>query len=439
VILKVLIVYAAVMTTAGILISLSRSGWLATVVGLVAFVFLGGWRWRLSLSRAAMVFGLLTFMAVALWNVAPVRGYIIRTVADNNPTQTVALRDPGLGGRVLMWSGTIRMIRDKPLFGTGIGSWQWVYQGYKKPDVTASEPDYTHNDYLNLAADYGLVGATIMLMIFIGFFRHAWRVAKNGQSSEQRAFAVGAMVSVISILVHSWFDFNLHIPANSLLLAAIMGFTAAMGDQPRRLPESSVRPYARFASGIAVLAACGIGLRLFIPTVLGFHYTDLGNGAKTELDYDTAFAHYERASAWDAKYPKPHIRTGDIYLSSANWRRGPMKTEERRSLARQAIQAYERALLLNPFQAYVRISLAHAHELAGNDEQALKNYRQAVETSPINAYAHYKLGCYYRDRGQEQEAYEAFAKANEYFSYTELTFQLNAWEANERRGAAQPK
>jgi tetratricopeptide (TPR) repeat protein len=210
-----------------------------------------------------------------------------------------------------------------------------------------------------------------------------------------------------------------------------------MGDQQRR--AKAAPPIARYALAATVFCVGVIGVRLFLPTVLAFHHTDLGNGAKWDLDYDAAFSHYGRASALDPKYPEPHVRTGDIYLSSANWRKGPAKAGERRSLANLAIQAYERALALNPLRAYVRVSKARAQELAGEGELALQSYLQAVETSPINAYAWYMLGCYYRDRGQDEKALQAFAKANEYFNYSDPTFQMNAAEALERRGTAQPK
>jgi len=440
-IFKILIIYAAVMAVAGILVTLSRSGWVASVIGLSTLLFLGEWRLRSVLPRAALVLAVLTFMAFMLWNVDSIRNYVVKSLRVDNQTQGIALSDPTMGGRALMWSGTVKMIRDAPLFGTGIGSWQWVYQRYKTPGVTESEPDYTHNDFLNLAADYGLVGFIVMLAIFACFFTNAWRVSRTAESSEQRAFAVGAMLSVVSILVHSWFDFNLHIPANSLLLSAIMGFTAAMGDRQRRAPDTSktVQPYACYASGLAVLCVGGIGIWLFLPTVRAFHYTELGNGAKVELDYDTALSHYGRASELDPKYAEPLVETGDIYLSSANWRKGPAKAGERRSLAGKAIQAYERALALNPLQAYVRISNARAHELAGEDELALQNYLQAIEISPINSYAHYMLGCYYRDHGRDQDALEELTKANEFGCYSEPTFQMNAAEALQRRGAGQPK
>jgi O-antigen ligase len=438
VILKVLIVYAAAMATAGILVSLSRSGWLATVVGLSAFFFLGGWRLRFSLPRAAMVFGLLAFMGFMLWNIAPIRNYLLRTLGSHSQTEAVPLSDPTLGGRTLMWSGSIKIIRDFPIWGGGIGSWQWYYQRYKSPQIT-SEPDYAHNDILHLPADYGLAGAAIMLAVFASFFSHASRIVRQSKSSEERAFAVGAMVSVISILAHSWFDFNLHIPANSILLAAIMGFTAALGRREQSDSSATVRPIVRYLVAAIVLCVCAIGLRYFVPTVMAFHSTALGYSAKMDFEHEKAFAYFERASALDPKYLLPHRRAGDIFLESANWRRGPAKADERRALARKAIDAYERALTLNPLHAYVRVAKAHAHELAGEEELALQNLLQAIEAAPFNAYAHYKLGCYHRDRGNDQKAFEAFTKANECAAYSELGIGMNTWEAKERQGAAQPK
>jgi O-antigen ligase len=438
VILKVLIVYSAAMAILGIVVSLSRSGWLATVVGLSAFAFLGSWSLRVTLQRVALVFGLLAFMGFVLWNVAPVRNYVVKTLSGNDQSQTLSLRDSTLGGRTMMWSGSLKIIREYPVWGGGIGSWQSYYQRYQDRELL-SEPDYAHNDILQLAADYGLVGAIIMTAVFVCFFCHASRVARQAKSSEERAFAVGAMVSVIAILVHSWFDFNLHIPANSFLLAAIMGFTAALGHQPKLEPSSPVRPYLRYLLGVAVLSICAVGLRFFVPTLLAFHYRWQGSSAKLDLEHDKASAWFKRASALDPKYPLPYIQSGDLSLDAANWRRGPAKADERRALAREAVQAYERALALNPFQARVWVSKARAHELAGEDDLALQNYQQATQAAPGNGYTHYMLGCFYRTHGDEEKAAEAFTKAGHTYGYNPDPAWLDIWRAKAEGDTPQSK
>ena len=439
VILKVLTVYVAAMAIMGILVTLSRSGWAATLIGLFALVLLGDWRLRFSLPRLALVLATVAFMGFVLWNVEPIRNYLLKTFPVDSKTQTVSLSDPTLGGRRLMWAGTIKMIQDYPLFGVGMGAWQWIYQRYKDYRLM-SEPDYPHNDYLNLAADYGLIGLAIMLAVFACFFRHAWRVAKRTQNSEHRAFAMGAMISIISLLVHSFFDFNLHIPANSLLLAAIMGFTVAI-EEPEEHPvqRKAPLPFVRYLVGGALLAICGIGIRFFIPTALAFHLAEEGESAKWDINYERAFSDYQRASVLDPHYPKPYIDTGEIYLSSARWRMLPARQNERRDFAHKAIQSFERALALNPTLAYVLVAKARAHELAGEDDLALKAYQRAIEVAPFNGYAYHSLGTFYRDRGEDQKALEALEKANQYILYTELAFQIEEWEVRQRRGTAQPK
>ena len=118
---------------------------------------------------------------------------------------------------------------------------------------------------------------------------------------------------------------------------------------------------------------------------------------------------------------------------------GPAKKSERRSLAHQAIESYERALSVNPTLAYVLVSKAQAHELAEEPDLALLAYRKALEVAPFNAYANYSLGCFYRDRGEDQKALELLQKANLYISYGDEGFQINEWEVRQRRGTAQPR
>src|SRR5262249_17515744 len=138
-----------------------------------------------------------------------------------------------MGGRTIMWKGSLQMIRAHPFFGTGGGSWQWVFQRYKKADFALlTRPEHAHNELLNLAADYGLIGFGLMAWIPVAFWRHAHSLTISGPPLETQAFAVGAMVAVTTLVVHSTFDFVLHLPATSVVLAAILGLTAGIEDRP---------------------------------------------------------------------------------------------------------------------------------------------------------------------------------------------------------------
>src|SRR6185369_10218160 len=135
-----------------------------------------------------------------------------------NDTKEIGLRDASIGGRIQLFAGTLKLIADRPVFGSGLGSWEWVYRKYKHPSIQ-DHPEHTHNEFLNLASDYGLIGFLLLLAFFVGFYRQSLLLSDARLSPEQRAFAVGSAISVPAVLVHSCFDFPLHIPANSVLLA----------------------------------------------------------------------------------------------------------------------------------------------------------------------------------------------------------------------------
>jgi O-antigen ligase len=414
VVLKVLTIYVGLMIVAGIFLTFSRAGWVATVVGLFALLLMGESRLRFGWPRIAVVLVLLGGIAVMFWKVNPIQDYLSKTVKIDERSQAITLKDPTLGGRTVMWKGTVNMIRDNPLWGTGPGSWQWIYQFYKDPALP-SRPDYTHNDFLNLASDYGLVGFLIMAAFFVGFYRHAWSLSKPLHPPEQRAFAIGAMVSVTSLLVHSWFDSNLHIPGNAVLLATIMGGTAAMEDSSRRFPRQPLNRLPRYALGAAILLVAAFGMWSLVPTALATRYVDLGNSLKRNLNNELALEYYDYAAYLDPRNPEPHALAGNVYRNMANWRLGSEKQEERRQFAAQAVRVYEDSLHLNRHQALVWLDKAKMHEVLGENDLALSSYEQAIKVYPANPHAYFLLGRFFRDHGEPKRALEAFKKSRELF------------------------
>jgi O-antigen ligase len=430
-ILKVVTVYGSVMIAGGLIVTMSRGGWLAGGVGLLAMLCLGGITSKSLVPKLAIVGAVVACAGGFLWSVDSVRNYLLKTVTVDLDKQQVTLGDPSLGGRIYMWKGTLPLIRENPVLGTGIGSWKWEFQKYHSPQIF-SFPDYAHNDYLNLASDYGLIGVILLMFVFAAFFTHAFKVVRRSQSSDERAFAIGAISGVISILVHSFFDFNLHILANSTLLAAMMGSVAAIPIKPSPEKSSSDGRIWRLGIALGMISMVALLACLYVPTLRGYHEFEKGNAAKAELAYTNALAHYEAAARIDSRFAKPLVRAGDILKDQAGWRLGLSKQQERKDLAIRAAGFYERALVLNPLHADVWIRKAQARAMAGDHASALSSFLKAIEIAPANAYAHFALGRFYNDQGEEQKALESLQKANNLYFHTEPMFFMNAVEAEER-------
>lgn len=272
-------------------------------------------------------------------------------------------------------------------------------------------PDYAHNDFLNLTADYGLVGLALGLGVLGCFYWQAIRLAGHKTPSEQRAFAIGALVATTIILIHSWFDFNLHIFSNALLLATLMGCVVAMDDPQKRFARFELPLLGRYGLAVGLVVLAGLlGWSISRSAIAHRHFL-AGKLAKMHLDYDIAVPAYERARAIDPNNPDIHIHLGHVYLSQSLWLRDPERVAERRRLLEQAIAAYQKALALQPLDSLTMLRLAKAYEESGDLDQSLKILVRALEVDPNSAEVNLRLGKFYEHIGERDKASAALNRS----------------------------
>ena len=134
--------------------------------------------------------------------------------------------------RTLVWKDVLLIIKDFPLFGTGLGTFGYIYPLYKVSILKPIVYVYSHNDYLQILAETGLVGF-LSLMFALALFVFSSIRSLVRLSTEQhylRFFLLlGALTGIFSILIHSFVDFNLQIPSNGLYFAFLIGLSVALG------------------------------------------------------------------------------------------------------------------------------------------------------------------------------------------------------------------
>ena len=130
-------------------------------------------------------------------------------------------------GRPSYWANTLRTFSDFPLFGTGLGTF-----GALSPNLEGESGPvslvHAHNDYLEYLSELGLVGFSLLLggILFVGVISFLiWRTRRH---PEVKGLALGGIVSLICILIHSITDFNLHIPANMVLFSVVLPLTLVL-------------------------------------------------------------------------------------------------------------------------------------------------------------------------------------------------------------------
>jgi len=135
------------------------------------------------------------------------------------------------------------MFARRPILGWGLGTFETIYPQFRS-FYTNFLVDKAHNDYAQLLAETGLLGFALMIWFLVSAIRPAVPKIRNWPSDINGAVALVALIGISGILVHSFVDFNLEIPANALLFYVLCA-VAAMDPRfrnSRRDRKSKDRP-----------------------------------------------------------------------------------------------------------------------------------------------------------------------------------------------------
>lgn len=128
-----------------------------------------------------------------------------------------------LSGRMQMWRETIDLVKDKPVFGTGISTFMRSFQKYHN-----GIPTYAHNCYLQMAAEMGIPGLICFLWIIGKLFWSGFRLIFNFNHNETQGYYlqllfIGLLSGLFAFLIHSFVDTNLYSLQLNALFWYMMG------------------------------------------------------------------------------------------------------------------------------------------------------------------------------------------------------------------------
>jgi len=219
--LRVFGIFTAFILFTGILLSLSRSGWIAPLLGVSILLWFSPWRVEekmpsslrsrgLPVARVSLII-LCFLLAVSLFILGPGG----REQVDIRLGETVT-QDAGLWGRSTVWKDSLGMVRDFPLFGVGLGSWPELFPRYRRAPWSPGFYREAHNDYLELLAETGIIGIGVLAWFFFQGVRQLLQGLKR--SSPNALPLLAAILAALGVMAfHEFFDFSLQIPANAFL------------------------------------------------------------------------------------------------------------------------------------------------------------------------------------------------------------------------------
>lgn len=216
------IIGALALIIGAVILSLSRGGALALVGACLVCLLM-----RLSLSHRALKLERSLLVAVLVLGILTWFGY--EAVRDRLATLTEV--EKVQEGRVSFWLTVLPLVRSFPLFGTGLGSFSFVEPLQRPPTDTADLLwEHAHNDYLEALIEGGLVQLTLSLLTIGLVYRAGYRAVRRYRGRSAGSLAMGAVFAFTTVVIHSFVDFGLHIPAIALLTTIVSAQLCALGD-----------------------------------------------------------------------------------------------------------------------------------------------------------------------------------------------------------------
>ena len=177
-------------------------------------------------------------------------------------TASISTQDASFAIRANMWHATGEMIAAHPVAGVGAGAWENEIPRYQTDGALLETDFYVHNEFLQLVAEYGVVGWLFLAGLFAWLARAAWQ-AHRSQDSGDAAWRVALLASLFSLFVVSNVGFPWRLAATGALFAVGLGGLAAADMRPATVTQRwwgavAIRPRALHVATATVVAAIGL-------------------------------------------------------------------------------------------------------------------------------------------------------------------------------------
>lgn len=350
-----------------ILITGSRFGAVAAVIGILAFIILAAASRMFTKAHVAKVLVILVPLII-------VQVFLSRPLTARVASTKTEMHSGGF--RLHTWKGTARMVEANPVHGTGLGTFAIAYPKYADVGYTK----LAHNTYLQLAAEAGIPSA-IALVLFLGVttlpataFLLKRRVPSDpGMDSDPFAWMPetglilsgligGAFASMARNLVDSdWCVTGIGIGFWAML-GAVVAVGGGSGTWNLRLPRKL---------GIIVGVALVPSILVLLEMLAAETMAALGDAAGSG-NPESAARFYRMATKINPYDAESHRRLGGVRLYS----------DLDGTTADDAAEEFRKAVSLEPGSAKNYYQLARVMEVYREPERAISAYRKALECDP---------------------------------------------------------
>lgn len=314
--------------------------------------------------------------------------------------------------RALVWHATMDMLKSNPVFGIGIGAFQYnylVHQGkvmsnpaFVEYSKLTGRANQTHNDYLQLFSETGIAGSVIFFWSLFTFLYLAVKsissITNNGFQSHsptnEMIFVLksGILASILSVLIHALVSFPFHLAATSTLFFIMAGALVGPNLYFKNLSktgnnansETNTDIFIQPGSGltkefILVVTACWLLMSwVAIKPLVASYFS------KNGLEMTVVATRYLNKAASAANEKKKYFK------------------KQASSLLERAVKEYEQALKFDPSNGAIHAALAGVYARMGTENDKSRFWFQRSRSSFDSREMYNDMGNIYINMAQQE-------------------------------------
>lgn len=306
----VLMGFTTVLMAAAVVMSLSRGASISVLLALAGYIVFILRSKKSGGHRPAIILILILAVATVWIGWAPLFARL----------QKLSFHALGSGdpdSRMIATASTLLLYGLFPLVGSGFGTFKHVFPLFQPHSIDFGRWNHAHNDWAQLLAEGGILGATLFIITCILWLR--WLHRRWGQMIHRaQVYVLGLGIGTLAMALHSFLDYSLHKPANAWTLAALCGLiTAAAGLSARTTgasPRDTTQAAPSYYKRLNQLRSPGLTVALLVLALTTFSVLQ---DFKGELEF-ARFLYLAGASNADKELVKTDEHLILEAVSSAN-------------------------------------------------------------------------------------------------------------------------
>jgi len=340
---KLLLLIGILAMGTSLILTFTRGSYLGFGTSLIfmffLFIFSGGKTFIRDNKKIFIIVFLMIILIISLFiipNPLNKPGTIISKIKGRTSV-TQLIQGSSIKRRIAIWKFTTLIIKDHPLLGSGLGTFKYnslKYQAkfFEQGDNRALYPygiaDKTHNEYLQLWAELGIIGLAIFIWLMITYFNYGIRYLKREKNIQKQGIVIGLMGAVVAVLVDGIFGFPLHLPATIVLFWLALALTFAMikreagakeiniaekdtNKKTKREKENNISRFKPLLYIGIILLTVLLSIIVARPFIAKTHWY-YANKEVENKNWDEAIINYQEALKWDPYLGEAYYYIGKI-------------------------------------------------------------------------------------------------------------------------------